>query len=275
MHGSSLRRGIYRDSVVLMQVSQAVAACRGVAAAIVAMATPLNIEIYERLGFDPAAVEGASPNDLLVAVRCRGRRARCGRQPSWSGNWRHPRHQQTGGFGSPPAPRTLASALRHGGSLALISVPGQHAFVEAMDAVQAGVSVMLFSDNVPVEQEIALKDEAAGHDVLVMGPDCGTAVVGGLGLGFANALRPGPVGIVAASGTGAQEVTCLLDADGVGVTAVLGVGGRDLSAAVGGRSTLAAMKVLDEHAGYRIRRRIVEAARPQGRRDGCVPRPGN
>ena len=116
-----------------------------------------------------------------------------------------------------------------------------------MDAIQAGVSVMLFSDNVPVEQEIALKDEAASHDVLVMGPDCGTAVVGGLGLGFANALRPGPVGIVAASGTGAQEVTCLLDADGVGVTAVLGVGGRDLSAAVGGRSTLAAMKALDEH----------------------------
>jgi FdrA protein len=115
-----------------------------------------------------------------------------------------------------------------------------------MDAIQAGVSVMLFSDNVPVEQEITLKDEAARHDVLVMGPDCGTAVVGGLGLGFANALRPGPVGIVAASGTGAQQVTCLLDADGVGVTAVLGVGGRDLSAAVGGRSTLAAMKALDD-----------------------------
>jgi FdrA protein len=82
-----------------------------------------------------------------------------------------------------------------------------------------------------------------------MGPDCGTAVVGGLGLGFANALCPGPVGIVAASGTGAQEVSCLLDADDVGVTAVLGVGGRDLSAAVGGRSTLAAMKVLDKHPG--------------------------
>ena len=242
-----LRRGIYRDSVVLMQVSQAVAACHGVAAAIVAMATPLNLEIYERLGFDPAAVEGASPNDLLVAVRCEddaldAAAAELERQLAPSAK------QQSDGFGSPPAPRTLASALRRGGSLALISVPGQHAFVEAMDAIQAGVSVMLFSDNVPLEQEIALKDEAARHDVLVMGPDCGTAVVGGLGLGFANALRPGPVGIVAASGTGAQEVTCLLDADGVGVTAVLGVGGRDLSAAVGGRSTLAAMKALDENA---------------------------
>ena len=191
-------------------------------------------------------MDGASPNDLLVAVQAddealAAATAELERQLAPSAP------SQGDGFGSPPAPRTLASALRRGGSLALVSVPGQHAFVEAMDAIQAGVSVMLFSDNVPVEQEIVLKDAAARHDVLVMGPDCGTAVVGGLGLGFANALRPGPVGIVAASGTGAQEVTCLLDADGVGVTAVLGVGGRDLSAAVGGRSTLAAMKVLDEH----------------------------
>ena len=134
-----------------------------------------------------------------------------------------------------------------------------------MDAVQAGVSVMLFSDNVSVEEEVLLKEEAAKHDVLVMGPDCGTAVVGGLGLGFANALRPGPVGMVAASGTGAQEVTCLLDADGVGVTAVLGVGGRDLSAAVGGRSTLAAMKALDEHAATEF---IVVLSKPPTRGRG-------
>ena len=243
-----LRRGVYRDSVVLMQVSQAVAACRGVTAAIVAMATPLNLEIYERLGFDPAAVDEATPNDLLIAI--------AGDDEAVAAATTELEAQLTPatgpaqrGFGSPPAPRTLGSALRHGGSLALISVPGQHAFVEAMDAVRAGVSVMLFSDNVSVEQEIVLKDEAARHDVLVMGPDCGTAVVGGLGLGFANALRPGPVGIVAASGTGAQQVTCLLDADDVGVTAVLGVGGRDLSAAVGGRSTIAAMRALDEHPG--------------------------
>ncbi|MGA3352969.1 MAG: FdrA family protein [Acidimicrobiales bacterium] len=243
-----LRRGIYRDSVILMQVSQAIASCRGVTAAIVAMATPLNIEVYERLGFDRGAVADATPNDLLVAIKGEHdavdlAAAELERQLAPSPT------QDAQGFGSPPAPRTLASALRHGGTLALISVPGRHAFVEAMDAVHAGVSVMLFSDNVSVEQEIILKDEAARHDVLVMGPDCGTAVVGGLGLGFANALRPGPVGIVAASGTGAQEVTCLLDADDVGVTAVLGVGGRDLSAAVSGRSTFAAMKVLDEHPG--------------------------
>ncbi len=113
-----------------------------------------------------------------------------------------------------------------------------------------------------MDQEIALKDEAERHGVLVMGPDCGTAVVGGLGLGFANSLRPGPVGIIAASGTGAQQVSCLLDAAGVGVTAVLGVGGRDLSTAVAGRSTLAAMELLDKHAGTEL---VVVLSKPPDR----------
>src|SRR5256714_2013563 len=104
---------------------------------------------------------------------------------------------------------------------------------------------MLFSDNVPVAQEVLLKERAAERGLLVMGPDCGTAVLGGVGLGFANVVPPGPVGLVAASGTGAQQVMCLLDAAGVGVSHCLGVGGRDLSAAVAGRSTIAALDALD------------------------------
>jgi FdrA protein len=104
---------------------------------------------------------------------------------------------------------------------------------------------MVFSDNVPVDHEVRLKSEAAERDLLVMGPDCGTAVVGGLGLGFANAVRPGPVGVVAASGTGCQQLLCLLDSAGVGMTAAFGVGGRDLSEPVGGASTRQAMRRLD------------------------------
>jgi len=115
-----------------------------------------------------------------------------------------------------------------------------------MDALDAGCDVMIFSDNVPVEQEIALKDIAAQRGLLVMGPDCGTAIVGGVGLGFAHTLAPGAIGLVAASGTGAQQVLCLLDAAGAGVSAALGVGGRDLSAAVGGRSARAALTALDD-----------------------------
>ena len=152
---------------------------------------------------------------------------------------------KAGSFGDAPPPRTIGSAATAAdANLAVISVPGRNAVVEALDAVHAGLSVMLFSDNVPVEDEIALKDAAAEADVLLMGPDCGTAVVGGVALGFANAARAGSVGIVAASGTGAQQVMCLLDAAGVGVSHCLGVGGRDLSAAVRGRSTRQALAAL-------------------------------
>ena len=120
-----------------------------------------------------------------------------------------------------------------------------------MDALDAGCDVLVFSDNVSVAEEIRLKDAAAERGLLVMGPDCGTAVVGGLGLGFSHTLDHGPVGLVAASGTGAQQLLCLLDAAGVGVSAALGVGGRDLSEAVAGRSTLAALRI----AGRRPRHR--------------------
>jgi FdrA protein len=150
-----------------------------------------------------------------------------------------------GGFGEAPPPRTLGAAVsRSGATLALVSVPGQYATAEALDAIAVGVSVMLFSDNVPVTDEVLIKDAAARAGVLVMGPDCGTAVVGGVALGFANVVTRGTVGLVAASGTGAQQVMALLDAAGVGISHCLGVGGRDLSAAVGGRSTRQAMAAL-------------------------------
>src|SRR6266508_801691 len=177
-----LRRGSYRDSVRLMQISQALQAVPGVSAALVAMATELNLELAAGMGF------------------------------------------------APPEAGTVGSAVRRSGAdLVLVSTPGRYAFLDAIDALEAGASVMLFSDNVPVEQEVRLKDAAAERGLLMMGPDCGTAVIGGVGLGFANVVRPGPVGLVAASGTGAQQVMSLLDAADVGVSHCLGVGGRDLS----------------------------------------------
>ncbi|WP_113702149.1 FdrA family protein, partial [Nonomuraea lactucae] len=142
-------------------------------------------------------------------------------------------------------PLTTRSAARRPAGLVLVSVPGEYAFAEAVDAVEAGLDVMVFSDGVPVRQEVLLKRLADERDVLVMGPDCGTAVIAGVGLGFANVLRPGPVGVVAASGTGAQQVTSLLDLAGTGISHVLGVGGRDLSAEVGGLSTVRALRMLD------------------------------
>jgi succinyl-CoA synthetase alpha subunit len=238
-----IRTGAYYDSVSLMQVSQTVAAAPGVEAAQVAMATELNLDVIRSMGFE---VPDTSPNDLVVALRGEDAGIAAGRaalDEALAGL--RSAAAQSGGFGEAPPPRTLGAAVhRAGANLALVSVPGQHATTEALDAINAGVSVMIFSDNVPVEDEVRLKDLAAQEGVLVMGPDCGTAIVGGVALGFANVVRPGSVGIVAASGTGAQQVMCLLDAAGLGVSHVLGVGGRDLSAAVGGRSTKQALAAL-------------------------------
>ena len=138
-------------------------------------------------------------------------------------------------------------------------MPGEHAFAEAMGALDAGSSVLVFSDNVPLEHEVLLKRTAADRGLLVMGPDCGTAIVGGVGLGFANVVRRGPVGVAAASGTGAQQFTSLLHTAGVGVSHCLGLGGRDLSEAVGGLSARAALAALDADPATEV---IVVVSKP-------------
>jgi FdrA protein len=238
-----VRAGHYADSVTLMQVSSDVGAVEGVSAAIVAMATELNRDLLVGMGFE---VAGAGADDLVVAIRAADDATLATALVALSAALT-PRRAVSHDAGD-VQPRTVAEAATAGGDLALISVPGEHAFVEAMDAIEGGLDVMLFSDNVPVAQEIVLKDRAAALGRFVMGPDAGTAIVAGVGLGFANVVRPGPVGVVAASGTGAQLLTCLLDAAGVGVSHVLGVGGRDLSSAIAGRGTLRALELLDADA---------------------------
>lgn len=237
-----VRPGAYADSVTLLQVSKDVAAVPGVDNAQVAMATPLNLDVLASMGFE---IPATTPNDMVVALKLAedgdlavalaAVEAALGRKTRSTGSTEQEPHRTTG-----------AALADSDADLALVSVPGEHAFVEAMDALDLGRDVMIFSDNVPLDQEVLLKERAGEQGLLVMGPDCGTAVVGGVGLGFANSTRPGRVGIVAASGTGCQQLMCLLDAAGVGVTAALGVGGRDLSSEVGGRSTREAMRRLDE-----------------------------
>jgi FdrA protein len=238
-----LRPGAYADSVTLLQVSRTVAQLPGVLAAQVAMATPLNVEVLQGMGFDVPTDAGV--NDLVVAVRLDDPDVLddvlAGVDRALADSTRRP----TGSAEVAPH-RTTATALRDTDeAVVLVSVPGPSAVVEAMDAVEAGRDVMIFSDNVPVQHELALKRAAEPGGVLVMGPDCGTAVVDGVGLGFANVVSPGPVGIVAASGTGCQQLLALLDHAGVGVTSALGVGGRDLGAEIGGLATREALRRLD------------------------------
>jgi FdrA protein len=246
-----LRRGAYADSVTLLQVSRTVQGIAGVAAAQVAMATTLNVEVLTEMGFDVPAE--ATPNDMVVAVRLAEDGSLDAALAGVERALAESTQRRASGATEEAAPRTTAAAFRRAPEgVALVSVPGANAFVEAMDAVESGHDVMVFSDNVPVEQEVRLKEAAAERGLLVMGPDCGTAVVGGLGLGFANVVEPGPVGIVAASGTGCQQVLALLDRAGVGVTHALGVGGRDLSAEVGGLATREALRRLDADAGVEL-----------------------
>ncbi len=252
-----LRPGAYADSVTLLQVSRTVQGIAGVTAAQVAMATTLNLEVLTQMGFE--VPPGATPNDLVVALRLDDVEgldtALAGVDAALLEVNRTP-----GGTRDLAPPRTTATALRGvTDGIVLVSVPGAHAMVEAMDALDAGCDVMVFSDNVPVGQEVELKRVASERGLLVMGPDCGTAVVDGIGLGFANTVRPGPLGIVAASGTGCQQLLALLDHAGVGVRSALGVGGRDLSAAVGGVSALAALDRLDADPGVEL---IVMVSKP-------------
>jgi FdrA protein len=247
-----VRRGLYRDSITLMRISRGLTESDGVLHALTAMATDLNVELLSQLGF--TAPSNVGPNDLVVAIRAADEATLGGARDLLDSMLTEVPAASFGALalGAEQAPaKTIAATaarIRSAGpaaTLALVSVPGRHAFVEAMDALESGLNVMIFSDNVPVEQEILHKDAAARRGLIVMGPDCGTAVVGGAGLGFANAVRPGPVGVVAASGTGSQQVMCLLDAAGVGVSHAIGVGGRDLSAEVSGRATLQALAALN------------------------------
>ena len=252
-------RGRYFDSVRLMQASAGVETVPGVEHALVAMGTELNHSLLAGLGFGEEAYRAAGPDDLIVAVQAQDEAAAAAALAAAEAALSAVPAAGEGSFAAPPA-RTIEGAARAAGAgVALISVPGPHAFVEAAAALDAGLSVMLFSDNVPIDQEVALKAAAAEHDLLVMGPDCGTAIVGGVGLGFANAVDPGPVGIVGASGTGIQQLSCLLDDAGVGIRHALGTGSRDLSDAVGGSSTVRALQALDADPGVEV---IVVVSKP-------------
>lgn len=240
----------YFDSVFLMRISRRLQEVDGVSQAVVSMGTPTNIDSLARIGFADTSLDRATPNDLLIALDADtpeaidAARSRLDEllavQPDLDDETaaRSP--------GSSARPTTIHHAARRlpGANLALISVPGEYAAREARIALREGLHVMLFSDNVSVEDEIALKDEAVRRRLLMMGPDCGTAIINGKPLGFANAVRRGKIGIVGASGTGIQEISSLIHRLGAGVSQAIGTGGRDLSEQIEGRMTLLGIEAL-------------------------------
>lgn len=234
---------LYRDSVTLMALASAAQRIDGVLQVGAVMATPANLAILRESGMLPPEISPA-PDDLLVVVRADG--ADAGDAAVAVVEAGLTSAETTPGTVAEVRPATVREGLVRDEALtvAAVSTPGTYAPVVVEQALRSGLHVFCFSDNVPVEDEIRLKQIAVSSRRLLMGPDCGTAVLDGVPLGFANVLRPGPVAIVAASGTGAQEVACLLDAAGIGVAQVIGVGGRDLTAEVGALMTNLALDLV-------------------------------
>lgn len=251
-----VRRSAYFDSITLMKIAQALTVMEGIADAAAIMATGPNLELLAEAGLMPPVVN-AGPADVLLVVRAVDEQsAETALQAAEEQLARSPSVATAGegGASTAPQPRSLEQALsRHPESrVAAISVPGPYAALEADRALRAGLHVFLFSDNVPVDDEIALKRLARERGLLLMGPDCGTAMLNGVGLGFVNVVPRGPIGIVGASGTGMQQVMSLVAEQGHGISQAIGCGGRDLSEAVGAITTLQGLSLLQADEQTRV-----------------------
>src|SRR5215813_1396484 len=249
----------YRDSVWLMHLSHTLESLPGVQRVAVMMGTPHNKAILQQVGLLTAEGETGGANDLLVCVQAETPMVAAEALRQATERMTHQQGRDTAA--GAVAPRTLETALRRlpDANLACISVPGEYAVHEARKALQHGLHVFLFSAHIDLAAEASLKNLAAQQGLLVMGPDCGTAVLNGVPLGFANHLPRGPVGLIAASGTGLQQVSCLLAGQGIGVSQAIGVGGRDVHERIGGHSMRAALQALAQDADTQV---LVLIAKP-------------
>jgi FdrA protein len=242
--GIKVLKDTYRDSVELMQVASGLErSFKGVRASVM-MATPAFQELLSKSGVDLPAELAA--NDLIMHVKADSADVLNAALEKGVKLITEEKAVSAEDQIDAPKPSTIAegSSIQGGSNLVLISVPGQYATAEAMKALKRGAHVFMFSDNVPLEDEIELKHFANERQLLLMGPDCGTALIDGVPLGFANVIRRGSIGLVGASGTGLQQVSSLIDTYGQGVSQMIGVGGRDLEDEVGGTMMLQGMQRL-------------------------------
>ena len=247
-----VKRNLFRDSIQLMRLSEDAKKLKGVDDAVVSMGTDTNRRLLQDLGLLGKESKGAGDGDLIIAVRVSGGFAAgevMGRveqlvmaPPASSGGTRTRVLHSV---------RSAVEAMG-GANLAIVSLPGKQAFEPTMELLRNGVNVHLFSDHVPLDQELQLKRYASSKGLLVMGPGAGTSIINGVGLGFANSVRRGDVGIVASAGTGIQEVSTMLDRIGLGVSAALGVGGTDVSEKIGGLMMKDCLGLLEKDEGTRM-----------------------
>lgn len=246
----AIREGVYYDSLVLMGLHAALAREDGVVDAGAIMASSTNLELLDASGLLPEPLPELSAGDLLVVVAARTTDLADAALARLDGLLRGTAPDPGDAF----RPRSIEAALRRlpGANWVAISVPGQYAASVARDALHLDRDVFLYSDNVSIDEEVDLKRLAARKGRFVLGPDCGTAILDGVGLGFANRVRRGSIGLIGASGTGLQAVSVALDRLGNGVSQMIGTGGRDLSAAVGGTTAHRALDRLADDASTAV-----------------------
>jgi FdrA protein len=247
----NIRRGTYYDSVVLMQLQAALAKLPGVLDAGVVMGTPANKELLAQSGLTPPGLDATVPDDLIIVIKA-DNQAAADEALAQVDTLLTRRQSTLEGEDYLPQSLDAAAKMLPDARWVLISVPGRYAAGVARDALRLGKNVFLYSDNVSLEDEIRLKRAAADKGLLVMGPDCGTAIVNGVGLGFANRVRRGPIGIVGASGTGLQQVSARIHQLGSGISHAIGTGGRDLSESVGAISAMQALDLLARDPDTRV-----------------------
>lgn len=242
---NEVRSRTYLDSVALMRLSRCIADMADVVEAAVMMGTPSNKQIMGDAGLLASEGQAAEAADLILGVRATTAKAAAAALAEVNRLLDQPTGSRRAGETWRPKTIRAALAAVPDANFALISVPGDFATAEARSALHRGLHVMIFSDNVALEDELALKREARDLGLLVMGPDCGTAIINGVPLAFANKVPVGDIGIIGASGTGTQEISSLIGEGGRGISQAIGVGGRDLKEGIGGITTFMALDALD------------------------------
>lgn len=254
-----IRKQTYFDSVTLMLIGSQVKKLDGIENAVVGMCTDYNIDSLKRLNMYDNAFDQLTPNDLIICIAAKDKDTADNCIAEVEKRLSSKKQAASGSSELAPSTQEEASRRLPDANVVLISMPGEYAAKEAEAALSNNRHVMLFSDNVSIEQELHLKTIGVEKQLLVMGPDCGTAIINGVPLAFANAVRAGNIGLVAASGTGLQEVTSTIHRLGCGISQAIGVGGRDLSEKIGGKMTLMATRALAEDQATKV---IVMISKP-------------
>ncbi len=237
-----IRKNEYQDSVRLMNISRSANSIDGAKKVLVLLGTDGNKKIISDLGLMVEEIKSATPNDLIISVESETETSIDNAIAEIDCLLSKPTNKES----ESDVVHSIEEAVARtpDANLALFSVPGQFATLDVVNAIEQDLNVMLFSDNVSIKDEVYLKRLAVKKDLLMMGPDCGTAIINGVPLGFANVINQGEIGVIGASGTGIQEITCLIDSLGHGISHAIGVGGRDLKESVGGLMMMSAIKKL-------------------------------